>query len=160
MKYPFCFNKGKIQMKTCIKTSLILLILAFCILPLYPQKKGDILEISEKMFITQINDIYFNFNDYRDKTIIVEGMYTVMQSWMDESINYPAVYRLGPGCCGNDGWAGFMLQYDGEYPSYDEWIRVTGKPFLKKEKDGSVNLYLDVLSLEVKKERGKEFVNQ
>ena len=64
------------------------------------------LEISEKMFITQINDIYFNFDDYKDKTITVEGMYTLFYS-PDGKESAPVVYRKGPGCCGNDGWEVF-----------------------------------------------------
>lgn len=118
--------------------------------------EGDILEIKEKMFITQINDIYFNFESYKDKTIIVEGMFTYLASYLDDS-KFPAVYRLGPGCCGNDGWGGFMLDWNGKYPELEEWIRVVGKPVIKQYK-GYQDLYLKVLSLEVKQERGKSFV--
>ena len=35
---------------------------------------SDTLEIGEKMFLTQINDIYNNFDLYKDKTVIVEGI--------------------------------------------------------------------------------------
>lgn len=121
--------------------------------------EGDTLEISEKLFLTQINDMYFNFSGYKEKTIIVEGMFTELVSWDGEQ-RYPAVYRRGPGCCGNDGWGGFILKYDGSYPKYDEWIRVTGRPVMEHTQDGYDNLYLVVNSLEVKQERGMEFVVQ
>lgn len=121
--------------------------------------EGDTLEIKEKMFLAQINDIYFNFDSYKDKTISLEGMFTELVSW-DGKESYPAVYRRGPGCCGNDGWGGFMLHYSGAFPAVDEWIRVSGKPVLEKTEDGYENLWLDVISLEKKSPRGAEFVSQ
>lgn len=122
------------------------------------EAEGDVLEIGEKMFLSQINDMYFNFDNYKDKTIVVEGMYALFYSW-DGSKTSPVVYRNGPGCCGNDGWGGFLLKYDGEYPNENDWIRVTGTPELVE--DGYyLNLYLNVTSLEVKTERGAEFVTQ
>ena len=85
-------------------------------------KDADILEIGEKMFLTQIDDIYFYFDDYKDKTIIVEGMYSLFYS-AEGVKDTPVVFRYGPGCCGNDGWGGFLLNYDGAYPEENEWIR-------------------------------------
>ena len=56
----------------------------------------DVLEISEKMYLTQIHDIFLNFSDYENKTIVVEGMYGLL--FNPEGIqNVPAVYRRGPG---------------------------------------------------------------
>ena len=118
--------------------------------------EGELLEIKEKMFLTQINDIYFNFERYKEKTIVVEGMFTYLVSYLDDS-EFPAVYRRGPGCCGNDGWGGFMLDWKGTYPEKEAWIKVVGKPIIKDYK-GYQDLYLKVLSLEVKNERGLEFV--
>ena len=37
--------------------------------------REDVLVISEKMFLTQIIDINFNFDNYKNKTIVVEGMF-------------------------------------------------------------------------------------
>lgn len=122
------------------------------------ETSSDVLEISEKMFLTQINDIYYNFDTYKDKTIIVEGMYTLLYSW-DGSERIPGVYRRGPGCCGNDGWGGFFLKYDGELPEENDWVRVTGIPELEVG-ESFINLYLNVISMEVKEERGAEFVMQ
>lgn len=122
-------------------------------------KDEDTIEINEKIFITQINDIYFNFEDYKDKTIIVEGMYSVFESAVSDA-TAPVVYRNGPGCCNNDGWAGFLLKYKGRLPKENDWIRVTGKPELENSKEGFVNLYLNVDSLEILKERGREDVLQ
>lgn len=119
---------------------------------------GEIFEIREKMFITQINDIYLNIDDYKDKTIKVEGMYGVLVSY-DSDDEYGVVYRNGPGCCGNDGWGGFFLNYDGELPEENDWIEVIGTPELVQ--DGAyTDLYLNVTSLQIKEERGAEFVEQ
>ncbi|MHC1750094.1 MAG: hypothetical protein AB9856_17630 [Cellulosilyticaceae bacterium] len=121
-------------------------------------KDSNTLIIGEKMFLTQINDIYFSFDQYKDKTIVVEGMYSVFSS-SNESKKASVVYRNGPGCCGNDGWGGFLLKYDGELPNENDWIKVTGTPELVI--DGPYqDLYLNVSNIEVMKERGEEFVTQ
>ncbi len=117
------------------------------------------IEISEKMFLTQIDDIYFNFDLYEGKTVVVEGMYNNFYAVDGETL-FPVVYRRGPGCCGNDGWGGFYLSYDGTFPETDEWIRVTGTPVIKTDELGFQMLFLEVSSLEVKEERGAEFVSQ
>ncbi len=124
--------------------------------PIIEVPEGKTIEIKEKLFLTQINDIYFNFENYKEKTIIVEGMFTFLESY-DGDLKFPAVYRRGPGCCGNDGWGGFMLDFKGKYPKEDDWIRVVGKPFIREE-NGYEDLYLKVSSLEIKTERGAEFV--
>ncbi|WP_286029832.1 TIGR03943 family putative permease subunit [Anaerotignum lactatifermentans] len=121
-------------------------------------EKEDVLEISEKMYLTQIQDIFLNFSDYEDKTIVVEGMYGLL--FNPEGIkNTPAVYRRGPGCCGNDGWGGFLLRYDGTYPDENAWIRVTGTPEIV-ENGHYRDLYLNVSEIEVLETRGEEFVTQ
>ncbi|WP_250277188.1 TIGR03943 family putative permease subunit [[Clostridium] colinum] len=121
-------------------------------------KNEDILVIGEKLFLTQINEIYFNFDSYKDKTIVVEGMYTLFYN--QEGIqNIPVVYRKGPGCCGNDGWGGFFLKYDGEFPKDNDWVKVTGTPELV-DNNGFIELHLNVSKLEVLEERGAEFVEQ
>ena len=118
----------------------------------------DTLVIGEKLFLTQINEIFNNFDSYRDTTVEVEGMYTLFYD-KDGVQNTPAVYRKGPGCCGNDGWGGFLLQYDGEYPEDNAWIRVTGTPELVIDGYDRM-LYLHATDIEVLKERGAEFVTQ
>ncbi len=122
------------------------------------ESEKEVFEIKEKMFITQINDIFYNIDDYKDKIIVVEGMYSKWNLWNGNK-KVPVVYRNGPGCCGNDGWGGFWLNYDGELPKENDWIRVTGTPEIVTD-DYCLYLYLNVTSLEVKTERGAEFVPQ
>lgn len=122
------------------------------------ESNKEVLEIKEKMFITQINDIFYNIDDYKDKIIVVEGMYSKWNLWNGNK-KVPVIYRNGPGCCGNDGWGGFWLNYDGKLPNENDWIRVTGTPEIVTE-EYCLYLYLNVISLEVKNERGAEFVMQ
>lgn len=124
-----------------------------------PSAEEDTLVIGEKLFITQINDMYYNIESYQDKTVVVEGMYGIFKDDATYPSGVPIVFRYGPGCCANDGWGGFFLHYDGEPPKENDWIRVTGKPEIVI--NGYYHdLYLNVTSLEVLTERGAETVAQ
>jgi len=116
-----------------------------------------VVEITEKMFIAQCNDVYLNPDDYQGKAIRLEGIYS---TYMDfESGNtYHYVMRYGPGCCGNDGSAGFEFLYDGEMPKLNDWIEVVGTAEKVKENDTE---YIVLMASEVTvlEERGAEFVS-
>jgi uncharacterized membrane protein YcgQ (UPF0703/DUF1980 family) len=122
---------------------------------------GSVIEIKEKMFIAQTNDVYLNPEDYMGKTIRLEGLFKSSSS-PEYGVSYCFVLRYGPGCCGNDGSAGFEVAWDGEpapYPEEDAWVEAEG--VLKSyEEDGFPYLYLSLSSLEEKEERGAEFVAQ
>jgi uncharacterized membrane protein YcgQ (UPF0703/DUF1980 family) len=114
------------------------------------------------MFISQVNDVYLNPEDYLGKTIKLEGLFK-----MDQGYNktYCFVLRYGPGCCGYDGNVGFEVAWNNEkkksYPDEDAWVEATGE--LKTyEEDDSYNkfLYLDLVSLNVLNKRGQETVMQ
>jgi uncharacterized membrane protein YcgQ (UPF0703/DUF1980 family) len=116
------------------------------------------------MFIAQTNDVYLNTEDYLGKTIKLEGLFK-SQYYEEMQRAYCFVIRYGPGCCGNDGSAGFEVAWDPGYtlgPSYpeeDAWVEAVG--VLKTyEEDGFPYLYLALSSLTVKEERGAEFVSQ
>lgn len=90
------------KQKRILPVLIICMLLSACASTPAPQREPEdenVLEIGEKMFLTQINDMYFNFDDYRDRTIAVEGMYAPFYS-RDGSKTAPVVYRRGPGCCG------------------------------------------------------------
>jgi len=122
----------------------------------------NILEIKEKMFISQVNDIYLNAEDYLGKTIKLQGLFKEEQPY--EGDPYCFVLRYGPGCCGYDGNVGFEIKWDENraqpYPKVDSWIETTG--VLKQyEEDGyDQYLYLDLISLNVLNKRGAETVYQ
>lgn len=117
----------------------------------------DVLEIKEKMFITQTNDILLNAQTYEGKTIKVEGMYFgYFDTYDNRDYNY--VQRRSPGCCGNDGTIGFEFVYDGAMPEVDDWIEAIGQIEIFKVGDKD-RVRLRLSQLTVKDERGKEFVS-
>lgn len=125
---------------------------------------NTIVEIGEKMFIAQTNDVYLNAEDYLGKTIKLEGLFKKEQ-YDGTDAAYCFVLRYGPGCCGNDGNAGFEVAWDDSYtlkPSYpntDDWVEATGE--LKYyEEDGYPYLYIALSSLNVLDKRGAEYVTQ
>jgi len=120
-----------------------------------------IIEIKEKMFITQINDINLNYKDYLGKTIKLQGIFKSEKSY--EGDQYCFVIRYGPGCCGNDGVVGFEIKWDEgnakPYPKNDSWVESTG--VLKQYEEGYTDyIYLDLISLNVLDKRGAETVVQ
>jgi len=125
-------------------------------------ENDNIIEIKEKMFVTQVNDVYLNPEDYLGKTIKLEGVFKNEQTY--DGDQYCFVIRYGPGCCGNDGIVGFEIKWDENnskpYPKADSWVESTG--ILKQyEMDGYPDyLYLDLISLNVLNKRGAETVAQ
>jgi uncharacterized membrane protein YcgQ (UPF0703/DUF1980 family) len=115
------------------------------------------------MFISQINDVYLNAEDYLGKTIKLEGIFKSEQ-YYEEAPTYCFVIRYGPGCCGFDSNAGFEVQWDKSrtqpYPAVDSWVEATGILKLYTEDDNSQYLYLDLSSLDVLSKRGAEVVWQ
>jgi uncharacterized membrane protein YcgQ (UPF0703/DUF1980 family) len=111
--------------------------------------------IHDKLFIATLNDIYTNLDDYGDILVTFEGN-LVRGSFDDPDFagtEYPFVYRLGPGCCYNDLYAGMYLEYDGNIPPDDTWVKVSGKPFYF-EHNGFTELFLKVESLEIMEKKG------
>jgi uncharacterized membrane protein YcgQ (UPF0703/DUF1980 family) len=135
-------------------------VIALALAATVAEAKGpDVLEIKEKMFVTQTNDIYLNPDEYIGRTIRLEGMFGVID---DVSPPCYYVYRFGPGCCGYDANAGFEVIWEnsGEsYPGDNDWVEATGAlEQYKLEGESFLRLKLD--SLVVKAERGKERVEQ
>lgn len=120
--------------------------------------EDDVFVIREKMFITQINDIYLNPDEYKDKTIRLEGIFDAYEDPEDSKYNKYYVIRYGPGCCGNDGVAGFQILFNGDKPKPNDWIEVTGELQMVVE-DGSEYVALKVNDLKVLTERGAEYVD-
>ncbi|NLT58889.1 MAG: hypothetical protein GXX99_08015 [Clostridiales bacterium] len=117
---------------------------------------GEVVEIKERLFIAQTNDIYINTADYLGKTIRYEGLFKT-GDW--QGVPYCYVIRYGPGCCGYDGEAGFEVVWDGAWPQVDDWCEVVGV-LEQYEEDGISYLRLVLSSLTVLDERGAEFVSQ
>lgn len=119
----------------------------------------DIIKITEKMYITYINDIYTNFDNYKGKKIQIEGMFSAGYDENTKEAFY-VVYRVGPGCCGNDGdMAGFEFVTADPLPEENDWIEVTGV-LEEYEQDGMPYIRLKDSKVVVKEERGQEVVYQ
>lgn len=119
---------------------------------------SDVIEIKEKMFIAQTNDIYINPEDYLGKTIRYEGIFDSYY-YEEADMTYYYVIRYGPGCCGFDANAGFEVAWSGDYPDKNDWVEVTGV-LEEYEEDGNKYLRLNVSSLTVLDTRGAEYVYQ
>jgi uncharacterized membrane protein YcgQ (UPF0703/DUF1980 family) len=119
--------------------------------------KGPV-EIGERMFIAQVNDIYLNSKDYIGKTIKLEGMFKC-----EDPYNFVVRYGFG-GCCGADANVGFEVMWDNinakPYPAEDSWVEATGVLRSHPLDSNSQYLYLDLASLNVLDKRGREFVFQ
>ncbi len=117
---------------------------------------NNVIEIKERMFINQCNDVYLNPDDYRGKLIKLEGIYDgFTDDETGEKLNF--VFRYGPGCCGYDGVAGFEFNYNGNIPNPQDWIEVVGVVEIL-EIDNYETIRLNAISLNVLDKRGKEFV--
>ena len=128
------------------------------------KKSGNeetIVEIRDRLFISQVNDVYLNSSDYFGKKIKLEGIYNE-EMWRNSL--YRSIVRYGPGgCCGNDANVGFEVRWPqnspNEYPGVDSWVEATG--ILRFYFDHSERyIYLDLISLDVKNQRGMEYVSQ
>ena len=119
-------------------------------------RQEDIVEIKDVAFRTQIDEIYLNTKDYMGKTIKLEGIFKKEQSGGQE---FYYVIRYSPGgCCGTDGWTGFMVRWNEKnYPEPESWVEAIGvlNSFWL---NGNPQLYLDLSSLSVLNKRGMEFV--
>jgi uncharacterized membrane protein YcgQ (UPF0703/DUF1980 family) len=117
-----------------------------------------IVEIGDRMFITQVNDVYLNASDYMGKTIKLEGIFKC-----EDPYNFVVRYGFG-GCCGADANVGFEVMWDKTsakaYPDADSWVEVTGVLKSHPLDSNSQYLYLDLASLNVLDKRGLEFVFQ
>ncbi|MDR3255965.1 MAG: hypothetical protein LBT31_10410 [Synergistaceae bacterium] len=118
------------------------------------------IEIKDKLFIQQCNEIYLNPMDYRGKAVKLEGIY---DEFKDEATGELMRYviRYGPGCCGNDGTAGFEFLYEGDVrPKQNDWIEVTGAVDLVPGNLGDEEyVVLASSKIRVMEKRGKEFVS-
>jgi zinc transport system permease protein len=124
--------------------------------------EAPVIEIKEKMFIGQINEIYLNPEDYLGKTFKLEGLFKTEQ-YPGQINPYCFVLRYGPGCCGSDGNVGFEVAWNRAlakaYPSPDDWVEAVGA-LQYYEEDGYPYLYIALSSLTVLPDRGTEFVSQ
>jgi uncharacterized membrane protein YcgQ (UPF0703/DUF1980 family) len=123
--------------------------------------QDGVLEIRDKLFIAQTNEIYVNAKDYIGCKIKYQGVFGRYVQADGDIKNY-YVIRYGPGCCGNDAYVGFEVVLDGDpadtdYPQENDWVDVLGT-LEEYEYEGEKTLRIRLLSLKVLQERGVETV--
>ena len=85
--------------------------------------KTDIV-IQRDSFLAQVDAIHADPDSYVGKSITIQGLCGVVR--MGE-ISYHLVYRVDPGCCGDDGpMHGFSFIGGGDAVRSGRWITVTG----------------------------------
>jgi len=122
---------------------------------------GDVVEIQEKYFIQQFNDMYANPDEYNGKTIKFEGMLDMWQDFQDESVTHYIVYRKKTSaCCGAIDRRGLYIEYDGEKPDPDDWVAVEGILKIVDYESGMFDMVLADAKMTVKppQERGEDIV--
>jgi uncharacterized membrane protein YcgQ (UPF0703/DUF1980 family) len=119
---------------------------------------SGVIEISEKMFVGQMNDIYLNPDDYLGRTISYEGFFTYFDN-EETGQRYNCVVRNGPGCCGYDSSVGFEIDWGGDLPEMDDWCAVEGVVDTYVE-DGMDYIIVRAKELEVLPYRGLDTVTQ
>jgi len=120
---------------------------------------GDIIEIGERFFVTQITDINMNASNYIGRTIQYEGVFRSL-SWAATGEDYYMVIRNTLGCCGDDGVVGYEVYLGDIEPFSDNaWVQVTG--VLEWYEVGDMR-FLRVVATSIREmdERGAEFVTQ
>lgn len=120
------------------------------------RENKEVISIDEKVFLSQMTDVYMNSNDYVGRIITMEG-YMLPDDTGDEIIG--AVVRNSPGCCGDDGITGLSFIWDQDVPAENDWIKVTGVLSVRVEGE-QIYLVIEADEVEVKEERGLEFVSQ
>jgi len=102
-------------------------------------------DIGERFFMEQMNDIFLNINDYLGKVIKFEGAFGIFES---RGSTFYSVFRPGPACCADDVTIGLNVIWDGEYPKNEEWVEAIG--VLESYKVNEFNAYrLNLSSLTV-----------
>lgn len=119
------------------------------------------LDIKEKLFMAQINDIYINFPEYAGKTVRMEGF--IISSYFEPTDElYTMVYRFGPGCCGDDEIIGMEVAWtnaDAVFPEDQTWVEAIGVVEEYTEL-GQTYVRLNLLSLTPLQTRGAERIYQ
>lgn len=86
-----------------------------------PEVEGDAVTLNDRFFLSQLDDIYLNYEDYEGKTIQYEGfIYNIPDT--DNIVVCRNYY-----CCGYDAsLVGLECIYDESEFENDTWVTVTG----------------------------------
>ena len=119
----------------------------------------DVVEIRERLFIAQVNDIRINADAYVGRVLRYEGLFQSFV-WPGTGQTYYQVIRYAADdCCGVDGIVGFEVYLGNVAPLPDNsWVEVTGV-LEWFEAGGEAFLRVAIVSLTELAERGAETVS-
>jgi len=141
-----------------MKKSLIVLVLILIILLSACSSGEGIVEIEERFFLTQVNYIRRNADEYVGRTIRYEGMFQTF--YWPTTGEFHMVLRNTLGCCGDDGIVGYEVYLgDIEPLPANTWVEVVGM-LEWYEVDGLRQLRVVASSITEMDERGAEVVLQ
>ena len=118
------------------------------------EEQEKVITFKDDYFMTQVNEIYYNPDDYVGKKIEIEGFP------MESPNGYKYVGRYGPGCCGTDGYVYLEYVYDkNDIPLVVEkdWIKVKGVIKKVVDQTGTI-IYIEASSIEKLSTRGVDRV--
>jgi len=112
--------------------------------------KSEKIVVGDNLFLSQLNNMYLNPKDYKNKTVEIEGFYLSSES-------YKFVARYGAACCPGDTYIYMEYRYDEEMELVDieDWIKVTGTVELGMS-DLTPFVYIKATSVEKMDIRGNE----
>jgi len=117
---------------------------------------SDILVIGDRFFVTQIQDIFMNRQDYLGRTIRYEGVFRTI-NWFETGNDYHVVVRYTFTCCSFEPIGLEVLLPAGMEPFPDNaWVEVIG--VLEEHGEHGRFLRLRASSLIEMAERGLEIV--
>ncbi|MCL2322081.1 MAG: hypothetical protein FWC47_08265 [Oscillospiraceae bacterium] len=120
-------------------------------------KSAESIQIQDNTFITQCNDIYKNPDNYKDKLIVVQGMYN--EATISGTVHHYVTRHYVPqNSSGTLASVGFEINYNGDFPSAGNWIKVYG--FIEPiTTNGTKSVILNVSNLDELQEKGVEIVS-
>ncbi len=113
------------------------------------------IQIQDTSFIAQANDIYKNPDNYKDKLIIVQGLYKTVTT---DNVVRHYITRTAQGSDGKAIAVGFEFKYNGTMPTVDDWIKISGNIESVKGANNTNSVILNTSKLEVMPEKGSEIV--
>ena len=118
----------------------------------------DIVEISERFFVTEMMHINRNADEYAGRIVRYEGMFRTL-FWQATGENYYMVVRNVMDCCGDDGFIGYEI-YLGDIEPFPEnaWVEVVGELEWYEVAGGMRFLRVIAQSITEMPVRGAEFV--
>ena len=140
------------------KLLMLLLTVILVLLSVGCADREEVVEIEGRFFLTQVNHIRRNSDDYIGRTVQYEGMFRSFY-WPATGL-FHMVHRHTLGCCGYDGIVGFEVDLGDIEPFPDDaWVEVIGV-LTQCEEDNRRTLRVIVTSITEVDERGEEVVLQ